>query len=323
MSRPDPDAPIRVAAAQVAPVLLDRAATLDRVVARVREAGRAGCRLVAFGESLVPGYPVWLDRTGGARFDDPLQKAIHARYLREAVDVDGGDLDPVREAAREAGTWVVLGVAERAGDRGGHSIHCSCVTIDDAGAVASVHRKLVPTYEERLAWAPGDGHGLVVHRLGPFTLGSLNCWENWMPLARAALHAQGEDLHVGIWPGRVANTEDVTRFVAREGRSYVVGASALLRPGDVPADVPGRDELLAGLEEDAVLHDGGSCIAGPDGAWVVPPQAGVEGLVVAELDPVRVREERQNFDPSGHYARPEVLGLVVDRRRATAARFVD
>jgi nitrilase len=272
---------------------------------------------------MIPGYPVWLDRTGGARFDDPVQKDFHARYLREAVCIEDGDLEPVRQAAREAGTHVVLGIAERPRARGGHTIYCSCVTLDGRGGIVSVHRKLVPTYEERLAWGVGDGHGLVVHRLGGFTLGSLNCWENWMPLPRAALHAQGEDLHVAIWPGRVHNTQDITRFIAREGRSYVVSASALLRAGDIGADVPHRDQLMAGLAADATLHEGGSCIAGPDGDWVVPPVADAEGLVVAEIDPARVRAERQNFDPSGHYARPEILQLTVDRRRHVAARFED
>ena len=251
----------------------------------------------------------------GARFDDGDQKRLFARYAAESVDVDAGQLDPVREAAAAGGVAVVLGIIERPAERGGHSLYCSRVMIGGDGELLSVHRKLMPTYEERLVWGPGDGAGLVTHPVGGFTVGGLNCWENWMPLARAALHAQGEDLHVMLWPGSCGLTEDITRFAAREGRSYVISAGALLREEDVPADVPLRDEIVRAGE---LVYDGGSCIAGPDGRWIVEPTAGDEGLITAELDPARVLEERQNFDPSGHYARPDVLGLELDRRRLRA-----
>ncbi|MEM1184416.1 MAG: carbon-nitrogen hydrolase family protein [Planctomycetota bacterium] len=313
-----------IAAAQIAPVLLDREATLQRAVDAVAQAADAGCRLVAFGECFCPGYPVWTERTEGARFDSPLQKSYHALYLQQAVDIEAGDLTPVQTIAAERSITVVIGVAERPRDRGGHTLFATAVTVAPDGSIASAHRKLMPTYEERLSWGPGDAAGLVVHRfdtLAPFTLGSLNCWENWMPLPRAALHAQGEDLHVAIWPGRDANTQDITRFVAREGRSYVLSASARLAPDDIPADFLERDRVISGLDEDGLFHNGGSAIAGPDGEWVTPPDTTTNGLVFGEIDHVRVLEERQNFDPSGHYARPELLRLKVDRRRVKSATF--
>lgn len=308
-----------VAAAQVAPVWLDRARTLEKVVATMHEAARMGAQLVTFGEALVPGYPFWLERTDGARFESALQKEFHAHYLDQAVQVEAGHLDTVRAAARELSLATVLGVIERPLDRGGHSVYASLVYIGADGTIGSVHRKLMPTYEERLSWSPGDGHGLVTHRLGAFTVGGLNCWENWMPLPRAALYAQGEDLHVAIWPGGLHNTHDLTRFLAKEGRSYVISVSGLMRRSDVPADVPQRELLMGALPE--TMANGGSCIAAPDGSWVVEPVVGEERIIVATLDHRRVREERQNFDPAGHYARPDVARLVVNRERQGTASF--
>ncbi len=315
---------MKVAVAQIAPAFLNRTATLERVVAAVREAVREAAReaasLVAFGEALIPAYPLWLSRADGARFDNADQKRLHALYVEQAVCIERDDLRDVCGAAADGQIAVVLGVAERAADRGGHSLFCSRVFIGSCGRVLSVHRKLVPTYEERLAWGYGDGAGLVTHPVGPFTVGALNCWENWMPLARAALYALGEDLHVMLWPGSSGLTRDITRFVAREGRSFVLSASNLLRSADIPADVPLRDALV---DRDALLYDGGACIAGPDGEWIVPPVSGREGLLFAELDPRRVLEERQNFDPVGHYCRPEVMRLRVDRRRHASVNAVE
>lgn len=311
---------LTVGLAQIAPVWLDRDATLAKVVDWIGRAAAQGCGFVAFGEALVPGYPFWIEHTDGARFESVVQKDIHAHYLDQAVQIEAGHLDEVREAAATHGIAVMLGIIERPSDRGGHSAYCSRVHVGADGRIASVHRKLMPTYEERLSWAPGDGHGLQVHLVGPFTVGGLNCYENWMPLSRAALYAQGEDLHVALWPGNLRNTEDTTRFLAREGRSYVLAVSGLMRRGDVPPDSPAAAMLERCPD---VLADGGSCIAGPDGTWVVPPVTGREDLLVATISHREVRRERQNFDQAGHYARPDVTRLVVDRRRQSLASFED
>ncbi len=311
---------MKAAIAQIAPVLLDREKTTKKVIDAVRDAGAKGAALVAFGETLIPAYPLWLCRTDGARFDAPDQKELHALYLREAVCIEDGHLSGVCDAAARAKIAVVLGVAERPRDRAGHTIYCSRVFISPAGEILSVHRKLMPTHEERLSWGIGDGAGLVTHEVGEFAVGGLNCWENWMPLARAALHAQGETLHVALWPGCERLTRDITRFIALEGRSYVLSASAIIRASDVPMGVPSRERMCAG---ESMFYDGGSCIAGPDGKWLVEPVVGREEIIMAELDPDAVRRERQNFDLSGHYARPEVLELRVDRRRGGGVRFLE
>lgn len=312
---------LTVGLAQMAPIWLDREATLVKIIERVNAAADKGCRLVVFGEALLPGYPFWIERTDGARFNDARQKEIHAHYLRNAVQIDAGHLDELSRTAASRGIAVYLGCIERPADRGGHSIYASLVYVDETGRIASVHRKLMPTYEERLTWSPGDGHGLRVHRLGPFTVGGLNCWENWMPLARAALYGQGEDLHVAVWPGNLRNTGEITRFIAVESRSYVISVSGLMRRDDFPADTPHREAIMADCPE--FLADGGSCVAGPDGQWVAAPVTGREELIVAELDFGRVLEERQNFDPAGHYSRPDVTRLIINRERQSTIEVKD
>ncbi len=317
MSNPDH---LTVALAQLTPVWTDRSGTLDKVTATIADAAARGAEVVAFPEAFVPGYPFWVERLDGARFDSPLQKKLFAHYVDQSVTIEAGHLASVTQAANQHSLTVVLGIIERPSDRG-ESLYASVVWINPQGVIESTHRKLMPTYDERLVWSPGDGHGLVTHSLGAFTGGALNCWENWLPLVRASLYAQGEDLHVAIWPGSRRNTEDITRFMAREARSYVLSVSALMSRDTIPDTFPAAAELRA-LPAEAYT-DGGSCIAAPDGTWVVEPVVDREELIVAELDHGCVREERQNMDVAGHYSRPDVTQLRVDRRRQTTASFVD
>ena len=310
---------LRLGLAQIAPVWLQREATLEKMLDYADKAGQQHCDLLVFGEALLPGYPFWIELTDGARFNSKVQKEIHAHYLDQAVQIEAGHLDPLCEMARTHEMAILCGTIERPPDRGGHSLYCSLAYIQADGSIANVHRKLVPTYEERLTWSPGDGHGLRTFPIGPFTLGALNCWENWMPLPRAALYALGEDLHIALWPGNLRNTDILTRFLAREGRSYVVSVSGLMRKSDFPENTPHLDRILD--EAPDLLADGGSCVANPDGSWLLDPIAGKEALKTVEIDHRRVREERQNFDPSGHYARPDVTRLIVDRRRQSPIEF--
>lgn len=310
---------LRVAAAQDAPVFLDRRATTERVLDYVEQAGGQGIQLLAFGETFLPGYPFWLAHTGGAKFDDPDQKEAYRQYLEAAIRVDGPEVQSIVEAAAAAGTFVVLGMAERGPGPASGSVYCTLLAIHPEQGIVAHHRKLVPTYEERLVWARGDGEGLRVADFAGTRVSALNCWENWMPLPRYSLYAQGAEVHVALWPGAVGNTVDSTRFIAKEGRLFVLSAGGLLARDDVPEQFA----LRGALPDQEWFHDGGSAIAGPDGNWIVEPQARTRGLVVADLDLAQVARERQNFDPTGHYARPDVFKVEVDRTRQRAVSFDD
>ncbi len=312
---------LKVALAQIAPVWLDKKATLEKIEATIREAGKENAELIVFGEALLPGYPFWLALTEGAKWDLKANKELHAHYTRNSIQIEAGELDSICKLAEENRIAIYLGIMERAKDRGGHSIYASLVYINETGEIKSVHRKLQPTYDERLTWAPGDGNGLQVHSLKQFTVGGLNCWENWMPLARTALYGQGENLHIAVWPGKEENTKDITRFIARESRSFVISVSSLMKKEDFPKNTPHLDKILA--EAPDVLANGGSCIAGPDGEWIIEPILHKEGLIYETLDFNRIYEEHQNFDPVGHYSRPDVTKLIVNRERQSTVEFED
>jgi nitrilase len=304
---------LKVALAQISPVWLNKLKTLDKIKSYVSEAGTKGGELIVFGEGILPGYPFWLSLTNGAEFNSSVQKEIHAHYIRNAVQIEAGELDELCELAKQHRIAVYVGIIERGKNRGGHSLYCSLVYINQEGKTQSVHRKLQPTYEERLTWSPGDGNGLRIHPLKQFSIGGLNCWENWMPLARTALYGLGENLHIAVWPGSERNTIDITRYIAKESRSYVVSVSGLMTIEDFPADTPHLEKITE--HAPAILANGGSCISGPNGEWVMEPVIGKEGLFIQTLDFNRVLEERQNFDVAGHYSRPDVTRLTVNRER--------
>ncbi len=312
---------LTVGLAQIAPIWLDREATTKKIIDYIHQAIAKGCDLVTFGETILPGYPFWLELTDGAKFNNDRQKEIHAYYLNQAVRIGEGDLNEICATCREGNIALIVGIVELAADRANHSVYCSRIYINQQGEILSVHRKLMPTYEERLVWAIGDGHGLQVHDLEQFKVGSLNCWENWMPLARAALYAQGENLHVAIWPGGLHNTHDLTQMIAKESRSYVISVCGLMRREDIRKEIPHSEMMIANSKD--FLANGGSCLSAPNGELIIEPQVGIEGLFVAEIDHEQVRRERQNFDPSGHYARPDVTQLMLNRKRQNILTIED
>jgi len=287
---------LTVAAVQATPVFLDRAKTVESAAAAVAS---ASAELVVFPESFVPGYPDWVWRRAPMSDGD-----WYSRLVANAVRVESADLDPVRDAARDAGAWVALGVTERSSS---DSLYNTVVYVDASGAVAARHRKLVPTGAERLVWANGNDHLLTVVDIGGVRVGSLICWENYMPLARMAMYERG--VHVLLSPTWDNSDEWVPtlRHIAKEGRIFVVGVTAFLRGSDVPRDLPDAAELYGA--EDDVMSRGNTTIVAPGGKVIAGPLIGEAGVVRAELDLARIAAGRRMFDPTGHYDRPDVLSL--------------
>jgi nitrilase len=308
--------PVKVAAVQAAPVLLDRDKTIDKVVALTEQAAAEGARLVAFPEAFVPGYPDWVWRT---RPWDADASALYARLFDQAVVVGSPATEVLAETAGRLGVWLSVGVDER--DDKDSTIYNTLLHFAPDGSLAARHRKLMPTGGERLVWGMGDGSTLRVLDTGFGRLGGLICWENYMPLARAALYAQGVDVYLApTWD----NSEvwvPTLRHIAKEGRTYVIGITSCLRAADLPAALPGRAALYG--DADDWLSRGNSVIIGPEGEILAGPLIGEEGVLYAEIDAGRARSSRQQFDPVGHYSRTDVFHLVVDTTPRVAVSVQD
>jgi nitrilase len=296
-----------VAAVQATPVFLDRERTVAKSVSLVAEAARNGARLIVFPEVFVPGYPDWVWRTtpwAGASGD------LYARLLDQSVTVPGPAVSALSAAARQAAVFVAVGINER--DPVGSTVYNSLLYLGPDGSVLGVHRKLMPTGGERLVWGSGDGSGLVTFDTPLGRVGGLICWENYMPLARAAMYAKGVDIYLApTWDNSEVWVATL-QHIAKEGRCYVIGTNSVLRGSDVPAAELGVSDLYGG--EDDWMSRGNTCIVGPGGHVLAGPLSEEEGILYAEVDPAEVRRSRLQFDACGHYARDDVFQLLVDEQ---------
>ena len=305
--------PVRVAIVQ-AEVAPDLALGLELTAQLTREAADRGATLVAFPESWLPGYPAWLDVCRDvALWDHAPVKAAFARLAAESVDVHGAAGRDLARIARACGVTVVTGVCERVGEGPGRgTLYNSLLVYGPDGSLLTHHRKLMPTYTERLLWGTGDADGLHGADTPAGRVGGLICWEHWMPLARQALHESGEDIHVAMWPTVHDRHQLASRHYAFEGRCFVLAAGSLMRASALPAGLephPGRVQSAAQW----VLR-GGSAIIAPDGEYVVAPVFDAAQTIVADIDLTRVREESMTLDVGGHYHRPDCLELRVTAR---------
>jgi nitrilase len=295
---------------------IERGLQLTRDLAH--EAARSGAELVVFPETWLPGYPAWLDVCrDAALWDHAPAKAVFARMAEGSISVPGPAFDALADTAREVEATLVVGISERV-DRGPGrgTLYNSLLTIGPEGGLLNHHRKLMPTYTERMVWGAGDTEGLRAVDTPAARVGGLVCWEHWMPLARQALHESGEDVHVAVWPTVHEMHQVASRHYAFEGRCFVLAAGALMRASALPAELEPHPQRVAAPDQ-WVLR-GGSAIIGPDGRYLVEPVYEEPRVLVAQLDLGRTREESMTLDVTGHYHRPELFEfrpLVSGRRR--------
>jgi nitrilase len=295
-------ASVRVACVQVEPVILDRDATIEKLARFTAEAAENGAQLVVFPETFIPAYPSsrWAKALAG--WADPRAKEAFALLRRESLEVPSEAERRLGEIAREHGVWLVTGVNEVDPVKPG-TIYNSLLYHAPDGSLAEHHRKLVPTNHERLIWGQGDGRGLRALETPLGRLGGLICWENYMPLARFSLYESGVEIYIASTADDGDEWQATLVHIARESRAFVVAPCHFQRAASYPDDFPLRD-LLEGPD---LLGHGGSAILGPDGGYLAGPLYGEEVVLYADLEADRLHEERQRFDPAGHYHRPEIL----------------
>ncbi|MGA7987069.1 MAG: carbon-nitrogen hydrolase family protein, partial [Candidatus Dormiibacterota bacterium] len=295
---------------QEPPVLLDRESTLAAAVIHLRSAAAGGAKLVVFPETYVPGYPAWIWRLRpGADYD--LTGEIYEQLVANSVDLAAGDLRPIQDAASELGLVVVCGVHERDGEFGRSTLYNTNVTIGPDGTILNRHRKLVQTNPERMVWGQGDASGLRVTETPVGRVGTLICWENYMPLARYALYAEGVEIYVAsTWDDGAVWTATM-QHIAAEGRCWVLGSGCSLRAADIPESFPGRAQLFP--DPDEWINPGDSVVVAPGGEIVAGPLHAEHGILVADIEPHRAAAARRTLDVTGHYSRPDIFELTVDR----------
>ena len=310
----------KIAIVQEPPAVLDTAATLARAVAALGRAADAGAQLVVFPETYLPGYPAWIWRMRPGD-DARTYREIHRRLTNNAVRPADGDLDPLMAAAAERRTTVVIGFHERDDEFGRSTLYNAVAVIGPDGQILNRHRKLMPTNPERMVWGLGDARGLRVVDTPVGRLGVLICWENLMPLSRYALYAQGVEIYCAptydsgeVWLASM-------RHIAKEGGCWVLSAGCVLAARDLPADFPERERLYP--DPDEWINPGDSAVVAPGGRLVEGPLSRQSGLLFADIDLAQVAAARRTLDVAGHYARPDVFQLRVDRAARPPAEFAD
>jgi nitrilase len=297
---------VRVAIAQSEPIYLDSGASLAKALRLIEQAKQHDAGLVAFGEAWIPGYPAWLDICPDAAFwDHKPTKQLFARLRENSIVVSGPEVATLCKIAGDLKITVVIGINERVDEGPGNgTLYNTILTFTPEGKLGNHHRKLVPTYSERMIWGNGDGGGLTSVKIGAIRVGSLICWEHWMPLARMAMHNSGEAIHVAVWPTAHELHQLASRNYAFEGRCFVLAVGLLMQKSALPSEL-----AISSVSKDLKqnwIERGGSSIIAPDSRYVVEPVFEREELIIADLDLSEIDQEVMSLDVTGHYARPDV-----------------
>lgn len=302
---------VTVAIVQSKSVYLNLEASVNKAIQYIEKAAGMGARLITFGETWLSGYPTWLDYCpGAALWNHPPTKEVFAQLRHSSPTVPGKEIGRIAEAAKEHGVVVVMGLNERVEQGPGHgTLYNTLITIGPDGTLLNHHRKLVPTYTERIIWGPGDADGVKAVETPIGRVGGLICWEHWMPMARQVMHNAAEQIHVAVWPTVTEMHQIASRHYAFEGRCFVL-ASGLI---EAVSDLPPQFELPTELSSspDRLLQRGGSAIIGPDGGYIAGPVFDEETILTAELDLTQIDQEKMTLDVTGHYFRPDLFSLDV------------
>lgn len=306
---------VKIAVVQSAPAYLDIEASMVKLHGLLKEATDQEADLVCFGETWFTGYPAWIDYCDEyAKWDYKPTKEVFARTYQNSLDIQGNEVKQISEWIKDFGLTVVMGINEKVSSGPGNgTIYNSLITWNKAGEIINHHRKLMPTHTERLLYGQGDGMGLQAVDTDFGRVGGLICWEHWMPLTRQAMHNSGEHIHVAVWPKVHEMLQIATRSYAFEGRCYAVGVGQIMRVSDIPKEFEVPSDLKD--KPNHMLLNGGSCVVGPDGQYVLEPIWDQEGVFVVEVDIQRCYEERMALDVTGHYQRNDVFDLKVNQKR--------
>jgi predicted amidohydrolase len=302
---------IKVAAIQYGPVYMDLARSVEKALSLIAEAASMGARLIVFPETWLPGYPAWLDCCRDvALWDHEPVKKVFARLMENSVTVPGPVTEALGAAAREHEIVLNISVHERVREGAGRgTLYNTMLTFGADGELAGRHRKIMPTYTERMLWGMGDGGSLKAIDTEAGRVGGLICWEHWMPLARHALHSSGEDIHIAAWPQVKDMNLVASRHYAFEGRCYVIACGAVMKARELPRELEPIESLKA--NPDAFVLRGGSAIIAPDGSIVAGPVYEEETILTADLDLSRIAEESLTLDVTGHYSRPDIFEVKI------------
>lgn len=308
----------QLAIVQTAPVFMDKIKTIELAVTKVEEAANQGAELVVFTEAFIPGYPawVWRLRPGG---DWNLSESLHARLLDNAVNMESDDLSPLYQVAKKCQLTIVCGIEERESQLGRATLYNTVITIGPDGALLNKHRKLMPTNPERMVWGFGDASGLKVVDSPAGRIGTLLCWENYMPLARYALYAQGVELYIAPTYDSGDDWISSLQHIAREGCCWVVGCGNLMKGKDIPDNFPEKEKLYPDADE--WINPGDSVVIAPGGQIVDGPLRREEGVLFCDIDLDRVGIAKRTLDVTGHYSRPDIFQLHVNTQPQSPIKF--